>query len=212
MLAFLGISALVWFRDRLAWVLVAVGLSSWLFSLGTAEYLDAVASLSSMLPWYPRSPRTILCAHRLRRRVLACPFSRSMVACRRPTLQASRWATCLPTTRSLRITGAVLSAVTVSTLIPLGAAYSYPFVINHTPMPPWFHHVAPRLVPGTVVLAYPYPGSLEQQAMAWQAVDGHEVPYRGRLGHRARTRRSTQCNRVAFPRDHPRLGRTLAPR
>ena len=74
--------------------------------------------------------------------------------------------------RSLKISGALLSAVTAATLIPLGAAYSFPFVIREKPVPPWFVHVAPRLVQGTVVLTYPYPDSLEQQAMAWQAIDG----------------------------------------
>ncbi len=171
-LAFLGISTLVWFRDRLAWVLVAVGLSSWLFSLGTA---------STWMPWrlFEHAPLVgqiapgRFCAVTAFAAALLLALSADRwwrVAVRHYKRRAEQHAS--HATRSLRITGAFLSAVTVTTLIPLGAAYSYPFVINDKAMPPWFHLVAPRLVPGTVVLTYPYPGTFEQQAMAWQAIDG----------------------------------------
>ena len=172
-LVFLAISVVVWFKDRLAWTLLAVGLSSWSFSLGTAR---------AWMPWrlFEHAPlvgqiapgRFCVVTALAVALLLALSADRWwLVSVRHYERRNERGAS--HTVTSLRITGALLSAVTLTTLIPMGAAYSFPFVVNgKPPMPPWFHRVALRLVPGTVVLTYPYPGGLEQQAMAWQAVDG----------------------------------------
>ncbi len=171
-LAFLAISAIVWFKHRLAWILFAVGLSSWSFSLGTVR---------TWMPWRIFEHAPLVGEIAPGRFCTITGFAAALLL----ALSADSWwhvsvrhyeardrQHAVRSTRSIRRTGAFLSAVTVTTLIPVGAAYSFPFVIQSQPMPPWFHRVAPHLMPGTVVLAYPYPGGLEQQAMAWQAVDG----------------------------------------
>ena len=171
-LVFLVVSAPVWFKDRLAWVVLAVGLSSWLFSLGTA---------SAWMPWRLLERAPLVGQIAPGRFCVGTAFAVALLF----ALSVDRWWRFAVrhyerrdethhsyNARSLRIVGAFLSAVTLATLIPIGAAYSFPFVINSKPMPPWFRKAALRLVPGTVVLTYPYPGGLEQQAMAWQAVDG----------------------------------------
>ena len=170
-LAFLAVSTFVWFRDRLAWVLVAVGVSSWLFSLGTA---------SAWMPWRLFEHAPLVSQVAPGRFCVVTAFAAALLL----ALSADRWWRVSVRHHNRRdkqqvhaapflgITGAILSAVTVATLIPTGEAYSYPFVINNKPMPPWFHQIAPHLVPGTVVLVYPYPGAFEQQAMAWQAING----------------------------------------
>jgi hypothetical protein len=171
-LVFLAISALVWFRDRLAWILLAVGLSSWLFSLGT---------VSRWMPWRLFEHAPLVSQIAPGRFCVVTAFAAALLL----ALSADRWWwVCVRyferrdgrhashTPRSLGILGLLLSGLTAATLIPVGAAYGFPFAVNGKPMPPWFQRVAPHLVAGTVVLTYPYPGALEQQAMAWQAVDG----------------------------------------
>ncbi len=173
MLAYLAISALVWFRERLAWVLVAVGLSSWLFSLGTA---------STWMPWRLFQNIPLLAQIGPERFSAVTVFAAALLL----ALSADRWRHVIVrhygrrheqlrrshATRSLGLMGAFLSVATVATLAPVGAAYSFPFVVQDKPVPPWFTHMAPRLLPGTVLLTYPYPSMLDQQATAWQAVDG----------------------------------------
>jgi hypothetical protein len=172
-LAFLVISGLVWFRERLAWVLLVVGVSSWLCSLGT---------VSAWMPW---------------RFFLHVPVVSQITPARFPAisvlvvafllaLSADRWWGVIArrlehpdpqvhsshASRALKLGGVLLSVVTVATLVPVGMAYASPFVIQDNPVPPWFRLVAPHLAEETSVLTYPYPGTLEQQAMGWQADDG----------------------------------------
>jgi hypothetical protein len=71
----------------------------------------------------------------------------------------------------LALFGTFLALVTAGTLVPVGATYSFPYVIFKNPVPVWFRHVAPNLAAGTVLLVYPFPEQVTAQAMGWQAVD-----------------------------------------
>jgi hypothetical protein len=172
-LAFLAISAVVWFRDRLAWVVLAVGLSSWLFSLGIAttwapwRLFQHVPLLSQIIP--ARFSAITVFAVALLLALSADGWWRLAV---RHYHTRDQQVDGLHVARSLKVTGALLSLVVAATLIPVAVTYSFPFVIGRDAIPPWFLKVAPHLPPGTVVLAYPYPQGIQAQAMGWQAVDG----------------------------------------
>ena len=132
--------------------------------------LGCLGDFSNMHPWCPRSPQDDFASSPRSPQRCCSPFQLIAGGAYRSYYRRDKQQ--VHAAPFLGITGAYLSAVTVATLIPTGEAYSYPFVINNKPMPPWFHQIAPHLVPGTVVLVYPYPGAFEQQAMAWQAING----------------------------------------
>lgn len=169
LLAYLAISTLVWFRERLPWILLVVGVSSWLFSLGTAQ---------PWMPWRVVQHVPLLAQIGPERFSATTVLAAALLL----ALSADRWWNRIvrhfshpsqpSMARTLGIMGGALSVVTLATLVPVGAAYSFPVVVHHKPVPPWFSHVAPRLASGTVVLPYPYPSMLDQQATAWQALDG----------------------------------------
>lgn len=175
-LAFLAVSSLVWFRERLAWVVLVVGVLSWSFSLATAR---------AWMPW------RLLMHVPLVSQIGPDRFTvvTSLAAALLLALSADRWwcvivrnFTRRPTphaARNLGIMGALLTAVTVATVVPVGAAYSFPIRTQNKLVPLWFSQVAPRLTPGTVVLPYPYPSMLAQQAMGWQAVGGMGIGITG---------------------------------
>ncbi len=171
-LAFLAVSAVVWFKNRLAWVVLAVGLSSVLLSFGTAGHwrpwrIFAPVPLISQIVPGRISDITYLSAALLLA-ISADGWWRLAVG------HYERWDQTLHAqhaVRSFRISAALVAIVTAATLIPIGASYSFPFVITKHGTPLWFRSIAPRLPEGTVVLAYPYPGGIVAQAMGWQAVD-----------------------------------------
>ena len=170
LLGFLLVSSVFWFKNRLAQVVAITGTISWLFSLGQARawmpwrLFEHVPVVSQIAP-----PCFSVIT------VLAAAFLLALSAdgwwnlavehharrARAPHRRHDR--------RILGASGTVLALVSAATLIPVGAAYSLPYVIHHEPIPVWFRHDAPRLPPQTVVLTYPLPGDA---AMGWQAVDG----------------------------------------
>jgi hypothetical protein len=159
----------VWFKERLAWVVLAVGLLSWSFSLGTAR---------TWMPWRILRHLPLVSQIGPERFSAVTVFAAALLL----ALSADRWWQVIVrhftrrrtshAGRTVAILGAVLSVVTVATLVPVGAAYSFPIVVQDKGVPLWFTQVAPRLSPGTIVLPYPYPSMLTQQAMGWQAVGG----------------------------------------
>ena len=54
----------------------------------------------------------------------------------------------------------------------MATSYAVPFSVQSLATPTWFRDAATHLRPGTVVLAYPFPGGSSQQAEGWQAMDG----------------------------------------
>jgi hypothetical protein len=180
-LALVVISVVVWYRDRLAWVIVVMGLASWACSLGSLLRPLSSSSNQAWLPWrfFQHVPvvsdvipsrfaaTTVFCvalllavsADRWWQRARA--FSERQRAKSRPT----------PALLQPRALGVAIACVTAAALIPVGAAYSVPYVVRNHPMPRWFQDVAPKLPAGTEVLAYPYPDGGENQAMGWQAID-----------------------------------------
>ena len=170
LVAFLILSAFVWFRSRLGWVVVVMGVSSWLFSLGTAQ---------AWMPWRVFEHIPVVS------QIAPATFSAmtTFAAALLLALSADGWWSLIErhlAHRSLhlpglgarglhQVSGALLAIVTAATLIPVAVTYTLPFVIHNEPMPPWFRHFAPRLPPQTVVLTFPYPNA---RTMGWQAVDG----------------------------------------
>ncbi|HEY5023739.1 MAG TPA: hypothetical protein VII76_02070, partial [Acidimicrobiales bacterium] len=170
LLGFLAVSAIVWFRSRLAWVVVIIGAWSWLFSLGATRswapwHLFEHVPVASQIAPACFSAITVFAAAFLLALSADGWWNLAVEAHRRraqtPHHRHDR--------RLLGAAGALLAAVTAATLIPVGATYSFPFVIHRQPMPVWFRHDAPRLASDTVVLSFPLPGGA---AMGWQAVDG----------------------------------------
>jgi hypothetical protein len=170
LLGFLLVSSVVWFRRRLARVVAVTGAISWLFSLGQARawmpwrFFEHVPVVSQIAP-----PCFSVIT------VLAAAFLLALSADGWWNLAVDRHARRAQAPhrrhnrRILGASGTVLALVSAATLIPVGAAYSLPYVIHHEPTPVWFRHDALRLPPQTVVLTFPLPGDA---AMGWQAVDG----------------------------------------
>lgn len=170
LLGFLAVSSVMWFKKRLAWVVVVMGLSSWLLSLGNTKpwmpwrLFEHVPVVSQIAP-ATFSVTTVFAAALLLALsadgwwILAVDFNARRAASRH-----------LPDDhRLLKVCGVFLAVVTVATLMPIGAAYSFPFVIRREPMPIWFRDLAPRLPSQSLVLPFPLPGAAP---MGWQAVDG----------------------------------------
>jgi hypothetical protein len=170
LLGFLLVSSVVWFKNRLAWLMIVVGVSSWLLSLGATR---------TWAPWhvFQHVPVASQIAPTCFSAITA--FAAAFLL----ALSADGWwnlAAAVHTRRAqkrdrpldrrpLGAAGALLAIVTAATLIPVAATYTFPFVIHRQPLPVWFRNYAPRLSSSTVVLPFPMPGGA---AMGWQAVDG----------------------------------------
>ena len=179
---FLLVSAIAWHRSRLAWLLVGVGLSSWFLSLGILALPEKPATNGIWLPWRLFQHIPVVSDVIPSRFDAITVFAAALLL----ALSAESWwqlavahhehrTRSAPDGRArrlLRMRGAGIAVVTVATLIPVGATYTFPYVIHDIPIPAWFQRAAPSLAPGTVVLAYPYPDNLTPQAMGWQAVNG----------------------------------------
>jgi hypothetical protein len=189
-LAFIAVSAVVWYRLRLAWVVLVVGAASWGFSLGPG----ARSQGHDTEPWLPYHA---LMHIPLIDQIIPARFSAltGLSAALLVGISADRWWHLVARWRARRSDAAAhaaagptvarparrrwatagwagaLSLVLVATLAPVAASYRFPFVIHGGVVPRWFTTAASRLAPGTVVLTVPYPGSFLTDAMGWQAVD-----------------------------------------
>lgn len=192
-LIFIAVSAVVWYRLRLAWVVLAMGAASWALSLGpgprshghdTGIWLpdralmhipllneiiparfSSVTGLSAALLVAISADRWwhVLAQWRARRPDAGADAPAGAPAAATTRRARGRWATAG--------WASVLSLVLVATLVPVAASYRFPFVIHGGVVPRWFTTEASRLAPGTVVLTVPYPSSGLPQAMGWQAMD-----------------------------------------
>jgi len=173
LLVFLAISAVVWVRNRLAWVLVAVGVSSYLLAIGlrntwTPWRLFSHVPLANDIIPGRISVITVLAAALL----LALSADGWWALASRRTKRGHHDGRRPNGVPLLGLLGAFLALITAATILPIATAYSFPYVIKGTSMPAWFRDVAPRLPEGTEVLAYPYPEGVASEAMGWQAIDG----------------------------------------
>jgi hypothetical protein len=178
---FIAVSVVVWYRSRLAWVVLAAGLASWTISrgpgsmqhghyvglwlpdrlLGHLPLLDEIIPVRfSSLTGLAAALLLVISADRWWR------VGRAWMA-RRKAPDHSR-----SLTRLQVVWAGVLAVAVAATLVPVAASYRFPFVIYGGPVPRWFVTAGERLPPGTVVLTVPYPSSGLPQAMGWQAVAG----------------------------------------
>jgi hypothetical protein len=184
-IVFLALSAVVWYRRRLAWVVLALGAASWALSLGPGpkrhghdvgiwlpdRALMHIPLLNQIIP-ARFSALTGLAAALLLTISLDCWWKagRLWIARRRvarapahaPAPGAGRRGPGL-------VWAGLLTAVVIAALVPVATSYRFPLVLEGGPVPAWFTTAAARLDPGTVVLTVPYPSSGLPQAMGWQA-------------------------------------------
>ena len=184
-LIFIAVSALVWYRLRLAWVVLAMGVGSWALSLGPGSRshghdtgiwlpdraLLHIPLLNQIIPARFAS-LTGLSAALLLAISADCWWKRGRLwmARRRSAEAPTRLPTPVAGLRRPSIVWAgLLTAALAAALVPLATSYRFPFVLEGGIVPRWFSTVAPRLPAGTVVLTVPYPSSGLPQAMGWQA-------------------------------------------
>jgi hypothetical protein len=179
---FLFVSAIAWFRKRMAWFLVGLGLAAWALSLGSVVQPLSPSTIHIWLPWrlfthvpvvqqvIPArfSAITILAAALLLAFSADCWWDLAAEHRARRSASDPSW----PAARFQRWSGVGIAVVAVAALIPLGATYTLPYVIHRTPVPAWFRHDADHLAPGTTLMVYPYPDGGDAQAMGWQAENG----------------------------------------
>lgn len=177
---FVAVSAVVWCRVRLAWVVLVAGAVSWALSLGPGPVHDGRYTGI----WLPARA---LAHVPLLDEIIPVRFSSLTgfaaallvaIAADRWWLQGREWLDRgRPPVRSRRVRrqragwAGVLSVGLVAALVPVAGSYRFPLVIHGGTVPRWFVAVAPHLAPGTVVLTIPYPSSGLPQAMGWQAED-----------------------------------------
>jgi hypothetical protein len=191
-LLFIGLSVVVWYRLRLAWVVLVFGAASWALSLGPGSRhnghdtgiwlpdraLMHVPLLNQIIP-ARFSAVTGLAAALLLGLSADAWWRWGSQALARRRRAADTTAPALfhdgrrdRTGRTARIGWAgLLTVVVAAALIPVATSYRFPLVLEGGPVPAWFTRAAPKLAAGTVVLTVPYPSSGLPQAMGWQAVD-----------------------------------------
>jgi hypothetical protein len=185
LIVFLIISALVWYRSRLAWTLVLGAVFAWILSFGTSLGNQAVGAVG---PWW--LPWRLFAHLPLVSEILPIRFSVMITFGVAMLLAVSldRWWSLItlagqhddaaripadrPRSRSARpttVSTAVMTVIGVAVLIPVALTNSVPFTVVPPAIPAWFTADAPRLPAGTIVLVLPFAG---QRAMGWQADTG----------------------------------------
>jgi len=176
LLVLLGMSAFVWWRTGLAWVLALGGTAAWLFSLGTTmgTEFDPPARVShpSWLPWRPLSHLPLLSQIEPLRFAAVVTFSAALLL----VVSLAGWERLLRRFAPPLAIWIALGAAGSAVLVPVALTASVPFVVRSTPVPAWFERAAPRLDPSTVVLTVPFG---DQEAMGWQAETGFPVRLAG---------------------------------
>ena len=181
LLVSLAVSSVVWWRRRIAWVLVVTGAFSWLCSLGAVLLPLSSQSYQRWLPWRYLQSWPLLASigpNRFTIVVDACAallVAISVDAWIELARAARRWLA--PRSRAL----AAGAAGAVSALLAAGLALSAEPLVTTSPfplrttaatVPAWFRTTALRLGATTVVLTYPYASSSAPDAMYWQAQEG----------------------------------------
>jgi hypothetical protein len=198
LVAFLAASAWVWRHRRVCMVVAASGLFAWACSLGVrisgkfpAGTPFAPTSTTAWGPWaifrhvpilsyiVPERFSIIVAlavafllaasidgwSAKILERVLRTGPAEDR---RRPTHPTRPTAA---TRRAGTVVTSLVVVVACLVLLPVALTYSAPFTTHPAAVPGWFHKQAPRLPPGTTVLAMPYPEGTYSDAMFWQAID-----------------------------------------
>lgn len=191
LVGFLILSAVTWYRSRLAWTLVVGTVVAWLFSFGTTLGTEAGPRSAQVhpgwLPWRAFSHLPLISDILPIRFGALVMFGSAMLL----AISLGRWheaaehvftrrgGAARPVrqgrsgrsgrTRPGVLAGVVVTLVGVALLVPVALTNTVPFVVASTPLPAWFADEAPHLPPKTVVLVVPFAG---QSAMGWQAQAG----------------------------------------
>jgi len=184
LLAFLVLSAAVWYRDARAWLMIGVAAVTTLFSLGavtvTVTPLSLVESAGHWwMLWRLFASLPILRDLQPYRFVIVAGFAISMLM----TIAAERWWRATGPARTGEtaspgpqrwwqgpaVRATVISLVLAGVLWSVADVYDLPFVVHRESEPVWFTRDAPRLAAGTRVLALPTSFPLVTRVMSWQA-------------------------------------------
>jgi len=183
LIGFVGVSAITWYRWRLAWTLVVGTVAAWLFSFGTTLGTEGAPAAAQAHPWW--LPWRLVSHLPLIADILPIRFG-VMVTFGGAMLLAislDRWRTIITAALTRRrpsggtgryrrpgvVAGALMAVVGTVVLAPVALASSVPFAVVPSPVPAWFTVDTPQLPAGTVVLVVPFAG---QRAMGWQAQTG----------------------------------------
>jgi hypothetical protein len=176
LLVLLAISAVTWWRSRVAWSLVIVGVGAWVCSWGTSLGTQYGPKATAVDAWW--APWHLLSGIPLVQEILPIRFGGLVVFAAAMLLAISldgwwwaisrRLARPRPDAdrRSRLVASVLLTAVGAAVLLPVALTTPLPYVVRTSPTPAWFTRVAPHLEPATRVLAVPFAG---QAAMGWQA-------------------------------------------
>ena len=184
LVVFLLVSAVTWYRSRLAWTVVAGTLIAWVCSFGTTLGTEAAARGQLQHPWW--LPWRLAAHLPLVADILPIRFGvlvtfgaalllaislDSWWARLTRALERHRPAVTTPSRyrRPAVVAGAIMTVVGLVVLAPIAAVDPVPFSVHSSALPAWFADDAPRLPAGTVVLVVPFAG---QTAMGWQAQTG----------------------------------------
>jgi len=182
LVGFLIVSAVTWYRSRLAWTMVLVATLAWLFSFGTTLGTEAGSAAQQVhpgwLPWRLFSHLPLVSDILPIRFGALVMFGAAMLL----AISLDRWwsigaralsdRAAVTATRPVRYRrpgvtiGALVTVVGMGLLVPIALTNTVPFVVASSPLPTWFAADAPHLAPGTIVLVVPFAG---QSAMGWQA-------------------------------------------
>jgi hypothetical protein len=196
LLLLMVVSAVTWYRWRVAWSLAIGAAVAWLFSFGTT-FGDVGAGPAVSRPWW--LPWRLFAHLPLVEDILPIrfgiivTFGLAMLF----AISLDRWVPILGDAldrvrvrrartrsgprpsgdrgggarrrRQKVLAGVMVTAVGLGALAPVAAATPVPFTVHSSSPPAWFTLDAPSLPAGTVVLVVPFTG---QRAMGWQAQTG----------------------------------------
>ncbi len=184
LVAFVVVSAVTWYRSRLAWTLAIATVIAWALSFGTTlgnEASPAGEAHAWWLPWRLFDHVPLVSSILPIRFGVMVIFGVAMLM----VISLDRWAALIskavarwrlrdvPDATWYRrpgvLAGAVSTLAGVIVLVPVGLTNSVPFTVVSSPMPAWFSNEATHLPAGTTVLVVPFAG---QRAMGWQAQTG----------------------------------------
>lgn len=187
LVTFLAISAIVWYRDRLAWVMIGLGGVATLFSLGSVIVPagivnDAVPTGRWWLVWRLFIHVPVLEDITPSKFAILAWLAVAVLL----AISADRWwqfGTKGTRGRSARhggswfasrpaVWGSVITLTLGTVLWTVAGAYTLPFVVHQNVMPVWFTKDASHLPVGTRVLVLPTGFVTITQVMSWQAETG----------------------------------------
>lgn len=167
LLLFLGVSAIVWHRDYLAWVMVGLGSAATLLSLtfpGIWRLFGHVPVFEDIEP-----SRFAILAGFAAAVLLAISADLWWQRATRPSTQETAGRSHPWLTSSSAVWGAVITLALGCVLWTVAGAYVLPYVVHSDAEPAWFTRDAPHLAAGTRVLVLPTDFQTVTNVMSWQA-------------------------------------------